>query len=139
MNRFYFTKVYGILSIAVILVSGCRGGFANIERPKGQIEYRRPESKPISVMIDPATSSLSKEGVDVTIRFASHEELNKFFENNLKFISKVILVKLPEDQKPFSLDEFVDMQEKYIESKTGFLVSKNVEVERAVDDLIITI
>lgn len=30
-------------------------------------------------------------------------------ENNLKNVSRVILVSLPENTKPFSLDEFVDM------------------------------
>lgn len=29
-------------------------------------------------------------------------------ENNLKMIGKIILVKLPEDSKPMSLDDFVD-------------------------------
>ena len=46
---------------------------------------------------------------------------------------------LPENTKPFSLDEFVDMQEEYIKSKTGYLISKNIEIERAVDDLILTV
>jgi dynein heavy chain, axonemal len=60
-------------------------------------------------------------------------------ENNLKNISKVLLVSLPQDSKPFSLDQFVMLQENYIQSKTDYLMSKNVEVERAVDDLLQTI
>jgi len=60
-------------------------------------------------------------------------------ENNLKNVSKVILVELPNDSKPFSLEQFVDRQEKYIEKKKDYLVSKNEEVERAVDDLLLTI
>ena len=85
MNRHHSAKIFSPLFLVLILSSGCGGGFANIERPKGQIELRRPESKPISVLIDPVTAALSKEGVDVTIRFASHEELNKFFENKEVF------------------------------------------------------
>jgi len=60
-------------------------------------------------------------------------------ENNLKSISKVMLVRLPDDGKPVSLDDFVEMQEKAISSKTELLVSKNIEVENAVDDLLATI
>jgi len=60
-------------------------------------------------------------------------------ENNLKNVSKIILVKLPPDQKPMGLDNFVTMQEEYIKTKTDHLVSKNIEVERAVDDLLQTI
>ena len=57
-------------------------------------------------------------------------------ENNLKEVSKVVLVSLPEVSKPLSLEEFVDIQENYIKNKTGYLASKNIEVERAVDDLL---
>lgn len=57
----------------------------------------------------------------------------------MKNVSKVILVELPHDSKPFSLEQFVDRQEKYIEKKKDYLVSKNEEVERAVDDLLSTI
>jgi dynein heavy chain len=60
-------------------------------------------------------------------------------ENNLKAISKVDLVDLPSNSKPLSLDDFVDLQEKHIKDRTQFLMSKNVEVERSVDDLLQTI
>jgi dynein heavy chain, axonemal len=61
-------------------------------------------------------------------------------ENNLKQVSKVTLVSLPNNEsKPFTLDQFVTLQEDYIRVKTQYLVSKNVEVEHAVDDLLYTI
>ena len=60
-------------------------------------------------------------------------------ENNLKGVSKIILVELPTDTKPMTLDIFVKKQQDYIDLKKEFLYSKNVEVERAVDDLISTI
>ena len=49
------------------------------------------------------------------------------------------MVSLPQETKPLTLEIFVDMQKKYIEEKKELLISKNVEVERAVDDLINTI
>ena len=84
MNRF----IAGIccLGLSAPLVCGCRGGYSSIERPKGQIEMRQaepPELKPIR--LNPATASQSKEGVDVTIRYASPEELEKFFEDKKIF------------------------------------------------------
>ena len=55
------------------------------ERPKGQIELRRPESLPISIVVEPPTSSATKNGIDVTVRYASPEELDKFFEDKEVF------------------------------------------------------
>ncbi|KAL4465245.1 hypothetical protein ABPG74_001959 [Tetrahymena malaccensis] len=60
-------------------------------------------------------------------------------ENNLKIVSKLVLVHLPQDIKPLSLESFVQQQEGYINSQIDLLSSKNVEVERAVDDLLQTI
>jgi dynein heavy chain len=58
-------------------------------------------------------------------------------ENNLKAVSKILLVSLPYDSnKPFSLEQFVRLQEEFIVSKTTYLISKNLEIERAVDDLL---
>jgi dynein heavy chain len=60
-------------------------------------------------------------------------------ENNLKALSKTILVDLPADSSTFSLDEFVDMQEEWIKTASKKLRSKNYEVEGAVEDLLQTI
>jgi hypothetical protein len=65
--------------------AGCGRGLAMLERPKGEVELRRPEALPLSVVIDPVTSSLSKTGIDVTVRYASPEELQKFFSNEQIF------------------------------------------------------
>ena len=64
----------------LLLAPGCGGGFATIERPKGQIEFRQPEVLKTSYIVDPVTASQSKSGVDVTIRYASPEDLESFFE-----------------------------------------------------------
>ena len=60
-------------------------------------------------------------------------------ENNLKSLSKTVLVNLPQDAQTFTLDEFVEMQEKWIKEESEKLKSKNYEVEGAVEDLIQTI
>ena len=57
-------------------------------------------------------------------------------ENNLRSISKVSLVSLPLDNVTFTLETFVSKQEEYINEKRNFLTSKNVEIERSVDDLL---
>ena len=80
--------------------------------------------------------SLSKlEQLIITI----NDIIDNRIENNLKKIGKVELVKLPQDGKPMTLDGFVDDQQSHIQSKAGFLISKNIEIERAVDDLLETV
>lgn len=78
------SRIVILLGVAMIS-SGCGRGFAMVERPKGEVELRRPEALPLSVVIDPVTSSLSKTGIDVTVRYASPEELEKFFSNEQIF------------------------------------------------------
>ena len=86
MSCFRPVLIFVILSVIAVAESGCRGEFANIERPKGQIELRRPEEeKPLQIVVDPVTNSISKEGIDVTVRYANPEELNRFFENKEVF------------------------------------------------------
>jgi dynein heavy chain len=57
-------------------------------------------------------------------------------ENNLKALSKTVLVNLPQDAQTFTLEEFVEMQEEWIRGESEKLRSKNQEVEGAVEDLI---
>ena len=47
-------------------------------------------------------------------------------ENNLKNISRVSLVSLPQDSVTFTLETFVSTQEEYINEKRNYLTSKNV-------------
>lgn len=70
---------------AALALSGCRGGYATTERPKGQIELRTAAVVKLPVKVDPPTSSLSQHGVDVTVRYANPGELEKFFENKEVF------------------------------------------------------
>ncbi len=68
-----------------LTTASCGGRLVMLERPKGQIELRRPEGPPVTLFLDPVTSSTSKAGVDVTIRYAAPEDLDKFFENKEVF------------------------------------------------------
>jgi dynein heavy chain len=65
--------------------------------------------------------------------------LNDIIENriekNLKFVGKTILVDLPTDGL-VTLEEFVQMQERFVATQTKFLDAKNVEIESAVNDVI---
>ena len=84
MNR----VLVGICCVAlgVPCVSGCGGGFSSIERPKGQIEMRQPEVVQLPpIRLNPATASQTKDGIDVTIRYAPPEELDKFFGDKKVF------------------------------------------------------
>jgi hypothetical protein len=60
-------------------------------------------------------------------------------ENNLKALSKTVLVNLPQEANTYTLDDFVKMQEEWIDNESKKLKSKNYEVEGAVEDLIQTI
>lgn len=66
-------------------------------------------------------------------------KINDIVENriqkNLKFISRAVLVNLPNDRS-VALDEFVLMQELAVKVTTQLLTMKNLEVENAVNDLI---
>ena len=68
--------------------------------------------------------------------FAVNDIIDNRIENNLRLISNVVLVKLPSDSKPMSLDDFVESQQTHIKNTAEMLISNNLEVERAVDDLL---
>ncbi len=81
-------KAFGMFVFAVGvlgLLPGCRGRLVMLERPKGQIEMRRPEALGEQIRISPATAELSKEGIDVTVRYASPDDLDAFFSNEAVF------------------------------------------------------
>ena len=81
-------KRFPLLMAAFFLsfLTGCRSQLSSVQRPTGQIELRRPAEKELPVLrLNPATASLSKNAVDVTVRYATLEELDKFFENKEVF------------------------------------------------------
>jgi len=66
--------------------------------------------------------------------------VNDYMENrievNLKLVSNVFLVNLPDSQELVTLDEFVEMQERHVRATTDFLVAKSTEIESAVNDML---
>jgi len=66
-------------------------------------------------------------------------KVNDVMENriefNLKHISRTMLVDLPSNQS-FTLEQLVTSQEKIIKTKSAHMDQRNLQVERAVDDLI---
>jgi dynein heavy chain len=59
-------------------------------------------------------------------------------EKNLKIVSKTLLVDLPESDS-LTVEEFVKMQERFIQKQSALLQGKNMEIEYAVRDLIKTL
>ena len=126
------------------------------ERVLGKIkntskDILRPHIEDIELKMRPGMLSLTWTSMNIDTYLKNvHEGLgrlhqliltvNDIVENrievNLKTVSKVSLVDLPQNSDPISLDEFVKMQQEFIEEKTKFLMSKNLEIETAVDDLL---
>ena len=65
--------------MAGLAVTGCANRLNTLERPKGQIELRRPEGLKKIVGLRPSTDTQMKERIEVTVRYATVDELNKFF------------------------------------------------------------
>jgi dynein heavy chain len=69
-------------------------------------------------------------------------KVNDIIENrieiNIKLISKTSYVDLP-DNETFTLEQLDGLQEKVTERKTKFIEAKNVEIERAVSDLMTSV
>lgn len=57
-------------------------------------------------------------------------------ENNLKIISRTVLVDLDEEKFPFVVDDFENVQEQYVRDQSAYMDAKNLEVEMAVQDLL---
>ena len=69
------------LAATVMATAGCSSRLSSLERPKGQIEMRRPEGLKVIVGLKPSTETQTKEGIEVTVRYANADELEKFFNN----------------------------------------------------------
>lgn len=55
---------------------------------------------------------------------------------NLKDVSCMILLELPEEGEVVSLDDFVELQERHVRDMTSVLTAKSAEIEAAVDDML---
>jgi len=69
--------------------------------------------------------------------YNSNDLIESRIEKNIKAISQEVLVTFPETEgKAIQLEDFVQMQRSKIENKTTDLKSKNVMIEKAVNDLL---
>lgn len=72
--------------------------------------------------------------------YNSNDLIESRIEKNIKSISQEVLVKFPESEaNAIPLEDFVNMQRVKINSKTIDLKSKNVMIEKAVNDLLLMI
>ena len=51
-------------------------------------------------------------------------------------VSRVLLVRLPEQGQTVHLDDFIDEQEHHVRQMTHMLMAKSLEIEASVDDLL---
>ncbi len=70
-----------LLAVSIMTTAGCANRLSSLERPKGQIEMRRPEGMKVIVGLKPSSETQTKEGIEVTVRYANAAELEKFFNN----------------------------------------------------------
>jgi dynein heavy chain len=115
---------------------------ANLMRP--HIETLEYKMRPGMVAL--TWTSMNIEGFldDVWKELGKLEQLihtiNDITDNridiNLKGVTNVSLVNLPDEAEQVSLDEFVDMQERHVRNTTEQLVAKSTEIENAVNDML---
>lgn len=102
-----------------------------IERPKGEIELRQPVVSRVAMVIDPATASLSKSGIDVTIRYASPEDLDRFFENREVFGALASKNPYPPDTLVFYIKLFNHSGRKIKVNPDDFVLMDNLNIQYA--------
>ena len=124
------------------ITGGIRSIVAKLLKP--HVEYMDLVLKPgmitltwtslnIDAFIENVWTELSRlERLVVTV----NDYIDNRIENNLKVVSKVLLVQLPVGGQTASLAEFVEMQEKLVSESTSMLISKSSEIEVAVNDLL---
>lgn len=74
-----------VCAAMLAMLAGCAHSTPPPRSLKGQLELE--QAKPLKVMVKttPPFAVLEKEGVEVTIRYASENELNNFFSNKVIF------------------------------------------------------
>lgn len=119
------------LSCGVFLVCGCARQFAMIERPKGEITLRQPEASKVEVVLDPATASVSQAGIDVTIRYANFQELDRFFSNKEIFGNLAGKNPYPPDTLIFYVKLFNHSGKKIRVNPDDFVLIDNLNIQYA--------
>jgi dynein heavy chain len=110
----------------------------------------KPHFKDLASLIEPAISTMTWTSMnidiflkDVTKALTRFEylvnNLNDIIENrvhnNLAFVSTLLLLHLPAGTS-FTIKNFLTGQKKHITRCTEILAAKNIEIDRAVDDLV---
>lgn len=103
-----------------------------IERPKGEIELHQPEAvaaPKVEVVVSPATASLSQSGIDVTIRYASPQELDRFFEDRAVFGNLAGKNPYPPDTLIFYIKFFNHSGKKIRVNPDDFVLIDNLNIQ----------
>lgn len=113
----------------------------------------KPHLKDLSQTMRPALTTMTWTSMNVSsfietleetlVRFSNlvrqtNDIINNRIHHNLEHVHNMRFLNMP-DTKSFTLREFKATQEKEIAKCTDLLIAKNLEVERAVDDLIDTV
>ncbi|MBI4227475.1 MAG: hypothetical protein HY600_04260 [Candidatus Omnitrophica bacterium] len=70
---------------AVSLVLGCARSTPPPRKLKGQLEFEQAKPPRTAIKTTPPFAVVEKEGVEITIRYASEKELDNFFSNKVIF------------------------------------------------------
>jgi dynein heavy chain len=113
----------------------------------------KPHIADVELVMKPATTSMTWTSMNID-QFLTHltSVLDRFeflniqitdiiehrIEKNLHFVNTLLLINLNPD-KPTILSDFQDEQKLHTERCATALIAKNVEIERAVDDLVNTV
>jgi len=115
---------------------------------KGLMQYHLDE---LEVKVSPGLTTITWTSLNLQHYFATVDaaltkmddlvsKMNDIIENriekNLKEISKTSLVDLAPEKFPFTVADFVSLQEQFVKDQSSYMDSKNLEVELAVQDLI---
>jgi len=94
-----------------------------------------------SLKIESFIKQIKEDLVELSeLIYNSNDLIESRIEKNIKAISQEVLVKFPESEaSAIPLEDFVNMQRVKIDSKTIDLKSKNVMIEKAVNDLLLMI
>ena len=110
----------------------------------------KPHIKDLERTIRPALTTMTWTSMNIeTFLYSLHQVLSRFeflvtqlndiisnrVQKNLDYVSNMLVLNIPQD-RCFNLRGFTAEQKKYIETCTEVLKGKNVEIERAVNDLI---
>ncbi len=120
-----------VLLLVLAGTAGCGKGFAIMERPKGEIGLRQPEALLVPLSVTPPTLSVSKIGVDVTVRYASPTELDRFFSDEKIFGKQAGKSPYPPETLIFYVKVANRSQKKIKVNPDDFVLIDNLNIQYA--------